>query len=37
MQSEEEDMAEDSTDDDESLKESVHHKVAKHCFTEMLE
>jgi hypothetical protein len=37
MQSEEEDFGEDSTDDDESLKESVRDKVTKQSFTEMLE
>jgi hypothetical protein len=37
MKSEEEDLAEDSMDDDESLKESVGDKVTKQNFTKMFE
>jgi hypothetical protein len=37
MQSEDEDLGEDSTDDDESLKESVRDKVTKQSFAKMLE
>jgi hypothetical protein len=37
MQSEDEDLGEDSTDDDESLNESVRDKVTKQSFAKMLE
>jgi hypothetical protein len=37
MQSEDEDLVEDSTADDESLKESVRDKATKQSFAKMLE